>query len=148
MAPAQSSVLVSASGLQAFIDATLGSGSQPGGQYPQEHWAEIEQAIREAWTWLEGSALLIKYPGFREPNVVRQLSRRAQQLAREPDDFETISKRRAELRNEETNALSGANTSMTPATPPRPRAADDFGTIRSAKAGLGLKSDLPAPKVV
>jgi uncharacterized protein (TIGR02391 family) len=79
-------------GLPAFINATLGSGSQPSGQYPQEHWAEIEQAIREAWAWLEGSALLIKHPEYGEP--VRLLSRRAHQLAREPNARRALSARR------------------------------------------------------
>jgi uncharacterized protein (TIGR02391 family) len=86
-------------GLQAFLDATLGSvtlGGQarPSGQYPSERRAEIELAIREAWTWLEGSALLIKAPGYGEPNLVRQLSRRAQQLASEPNPRRVLSARR------------------------------------------------------
>jgi uncharacterized protein (TIGR02391 family) len=41
--------------------------------------------MREAWAWLEGSALLIKHSGFMEPNAVRMLSRRAHQLANEPN---------------------------------------------------------------
>jgi uncharacterized protein (TIGR02391 family) len=81
-------------GLQAFIDATLGLATQPAGQYPPEQRAEIEVAVREAWAWLEGSALLIKNPGFREPNVVRQLSRRARQLASEPNPRRVLSARR------------------------------------------------------
>jgi uncharacterized protein (TIGR02391 family) len=81
-------------GLQAFINVTLGAGPQPVGQYPQERRVEIELAIREAWAWLEGSALLIKHPGYQEPNVVRQLSRRAEQLAAEPNARRALSARR------------------------------------------------------
>lgn len=81
-------------GLQAFIDATLGPASQPSQQYPAERRPEIELAVREAWAWLEGSALLIKKPGYREPNVVRQLSRRAQRLAKELNPRRVLSARR------------------------------------------------------
>jgi uncharacterized protein (TIGR02391 family) len=82
-------------GLQAVIDATLGGRAQPSGQYPEENRREIEQAIREAWAWLEGSALLIKHPSYRETNAaVRQLSRRAQQLASDPNPRRVLSARR------------------------------------------------------
>jgi uncharacterized protein (TIGR02391 family) len=82
-------------GLQAVIDATLGSRTQPSGQYPEENRREIEQAIREAWAWLEGSALLIQHPGYRATNAgVRQLSRRAQQLASDPNPRRVLSARR------------------------------------------------------
>jgi len=54
-------------------------------QYPMRQRSLVEEAVREAWAWLEGSALLIKDRGYREPNPVRRLSRRARQLAEEPD---------------------------------------------------------------
>lgn len=55
---------------------------------------EVQHAIREAWAWLEGSALLIYYPGFREPNTARSLSRRARRLAQEPDPRKLFAARR------------------------------------------------------
>ena len=55
--------------LKTFVNITLDSGPQPSGQYPQADRVGSELAIREAWAWLEGSALLIKNPGFHEPNV-------------------------------------------------------------------------------
>jgi uncharacterized protein (TIGR02391 family) len=61
------------------------------GQYPASRAAEIELAIREAWAWLEGSALLIS---DREPRTARILSRRARQLAKEPDPCRALSARR------------------------------------------------------
>jgi uncharacterized protein (TIGR02391 family) len=78
-------------GLDAFIQATLGTPEQPAHQYPPERRTEIDQAISEAWAWLEGAALLIKHPGYLEPNRVRQLSRRARQLASEPDPHRALS---------------------------------------------------------
>jgi uncharacterized protein (TIGR02391 family) len=53
-------------------------------RYPHEHGTDVEVAIREAWAWLEGSALLIKDSGQGEPNDGRMLSRRARQFAQEP----------------------------------------------------------------
>jgi hypothetical protein len=46
-------------GLQSFLNLTLGSGPQPVSQYPAERNRDIEQAIREAWSWLEDAALLV-----------------------------------------------------------------------------------------
>jgi uncharacterized protein (TIGR02391 family) len=62
------------------------------GQYGVENSARIEMPIREAWAWLEGSALLIQHPRFQ--NRVRTLSRRALQLAQEPDTRRTLSTHR------------------------------------------------------
>jgi hypothetical protein len=79
-------------GLRSFLDATLDSGPQPQSQYPAESRSDVVQAITEAWCWLEGSALLVSHPGYKDP--VRQLSRRALQLASEPNPQRAISAHR------------------------------------------------------
>ena len=79
-------------GFRSFVDMTLGSGPQPLSQYPQERRPEIEQAICEAWCWLEGAALIVPNPRFKDPS--RQLSRRALRLAREPNPQRAISAHR------------------------------------------------------
>ncbi len=43
------------------------------GQYPDNRADEIEQAIREAWAWLEGQALLVFDPGWIGPHEIRKL---------------------------------------------------------------------------
>jgi uncharacterized protein (TIGR02391 family) len=63
------------------------------GQYPPHRTAEIEIAIREAWAWLEGSALLIPDPKWQQPGPARILSRRARRLAKEPDPRRALSAR-------------------------------------------------------
>jgi HEPN domain-containing protein len=83
--------------LEAFIRDTLGGPTlsgvwQSSGQYPEKRRTEIERAIREAWAWLEGAALLIQDPGGR--NSVRHLSRRGQKLASEPNPRRLLSARR------------------------------------------------------
>lgn len=75
-----------------FIERTLGGGPQPISQYPGQPRQEIEQAIREAWAWLEGAALLVTHTGYKDP--ARQLSRRARQLAAEPNAQRAISAHR------------------------------------------------------
>jgi uncharacterized protein (TIGR02391 family) len=69
--------------LDNFIVDVRGDDLHPG-QYPPEHGTNVDIAIREAWAWLEGSALLIHDRGYGEPNAGRVLSRRARQLAKEP----------------------------------------------------------------
>ena len=54
-------------GLRSFLDATLGSGPQPQSQYPAERRIDVVQAITEAWCWLEGAALLVSHPSYRDP---------------------------------------------------------------------------------
>jgi hypothetical protein len=54
------------------------------GQYRPEDSSRVEVAIREAWFWLEGSGLLIPDPRYHVHTSARVLSRRAKQLAREP----------------------------------------------------------------
>jgi uncharacterized protein (TIGR02391 family) len=71
--------------LEMFLITVIGDGRGYHGQYPPMQSAAVEEAIREAWAWLEGSALLIKHRGYHEPNHVRSLSRRARQLAGELD---------------------------------------------------------------
>src|ERR1700730_9859654 len=58
--------------LSRFLQVVHGSAQVPS-QYPAARHAEIELAIREAWAWLEGTALLIEGPGYQQPNVVRTL---------------------------------------------------------------------------
>jgi hypothetical protein len=81
--------------LSTFVDSVVG-GKSPNypGQYPSHQRAEIGMALREAWTWLEGQALLIESPAFVSPTSVRALSRRAQLLAKEPDAQKVYGTRR------------------------------------------------------
>jgi hypothetical protein len=51
-------------GLQYFLNLTIGTGPQAVSQYPLERSREIGQAIREAWAWLEGEALIIPHPEY------------------------------------------------------------------------------------
>ena len=61
------------------------------GQYPLDRYPEIEVALREAWAWLEGQALLIQSP---DGNNTRVLSRLARKLAKDPDPRRALSTRR------------------------------------------------------
>ena len=70
------------------------SGSPTRSHYPSERGGDVEQAIREAWAWLDGSALLIEHSGFVSPHLIRRLSRRACQLAAEPDARKVFAVRR------------------------------------------------------
>ena len=80
--------------LRAYIITVIGDNQGYSGQYPPRQSAVVEEAVREAWAWLEGMGLLIKHRGFREPNPVRSLSRRARQLAAEPDARKVFATRR------------------------------------------------------
>jgi uncharacterized protein (TIGR02391 family) len=51
---------------------------------PSPKQSEMMQAIREAWSWLEGQALLLPDPRYFEPNTARILSRKARRLAQDP----------------------------------------------------------------
>lgn len=51
--------------------------------YPRQYRDKIELALREAWAWLIGAALLIPSPRYN--GGVFMLSRRAEKLARESD---------------------------------------------------------------
>lgn len=73
--------------LQILLDFSVG-------QYP-ERIADVKTAMREAWAWLEGAALLVQHPNY--PGHVthmRALSRRARQLAREGNPHRAYSARR------------------------------------------------------
>ena len=83
-----------------FLNVAIGAPQLPAqapvppGPYPRERRAGLEEAISEAWAWLEGSALLVKDRRYAEPNTARVLSRRARQLAAEPDARRALSVRR------------------------------------------------------
>lgn len=77
-----------------FVAYACGTGPHYSTQYGHEQNVRVELALREAWAWLEGSALLIKQRGQREPSYERTLSRRALQLAKEPDARRALSARR------------------------------------------------------
>lgn len=68
--------------LSGFLQVVQGNLQAPSG-YPAAQSTEIEMAVREAWAWLEGAALLIEGPGYHQPNVTRVFSRRARQMTRE-----------------------------------------------------------------
>jgi uncharacterized protein (TIGR02391 family) len=79
-----------------FIARTVNKGQAPmlPGQYPPTRSADVAISIREAWAWLEGAALLIEQPGYVAPHSLRMLSRRARQLAKEPDARKVFAARR------------------------------------------------------
>ncbi len=64
------------------------------GAYPGHPRHEVETAIREAWAWLEGAALLIRDPGFISPDTIRILSRKARLLAQQTDPTKVLSHRK------------------------------------------------------
>jgi uncharacterized protein (TIGR02391 family) len=64
------------------------------GAYPPQHHAEVRRALREAWAWLEGAALLIPSLAYVGAHDVRELSRTAIRLAKEPDAFRALSGRK------------------------------------------------------
>jgi uncharacterized protein (TIGR02391 family) len=78
--------------LATFLTVVLGVHGRPSDQYAVERRSEVDRSIREAWSWLEGSALLVSHPQWQDP--VRQLSRRAEQLAREPNPRHALTARR------------------------------------------------------
>ena len=77
-----------------FTNSVLGNPQSPNGAYPANRRGELERAIREAWYWLEGVALLIAHPGYVEPHTLRVLSRRALKLAEEADPVRSFGARR------------------------------------------------------
>ena len=81
--------------LDGFVGHTVNkTGPVLQSQYPLQQAAGVELAIREAWAWLEGSALLFEHPGWVSPHAMRSLSRRAHQLAAEPDARKVFAARR------------------------------------------------------
>lgn len=77
--------------LSTFLQTVRGNLQSPA-QYPPERASEVEQAVREAWAWLEGAALLVQDPRY--AHSIRILSRRACKLAHEPDPRRVFSARR------------------------------------------------------
>lgn len=86
--------------LESFTRSVVGDPGLPSNHpasaspYPHQHRAEIKRAVREAWFWLEGQALLIESPRHVPGNRMRNLSRRALRLAEEPDARRVFSARR------------------------------------------------------
>lgn len=78
--------------LDRVLAEILGKGREPA-SYPARQNVWVEQAIREAWAWLEGSALLVLNANGHTP-ADRSLSRRALKLAKEPDVKRAFSTRR------------------------------------------------------
>jgi uncharacterized protein (TIGR02391 family) len=67
------------------LDSTLRDVIGPGTPYPPASLGDIREAIWEAWAWLEGQALLIPAPNYRQPTRMRILSRRAKKLTKDPE---------------------------------------------------------------
>jgi len=63
------------------------------GQYPLRKCGAVQDALSEAWAWLEGAALLLPDRRYMGNHGIRVLSRRAQGLAQEPDARKTYSAR-------------------------------------------------------
>lgn len=81
--------------LGTFINSALGSAQTPAhGPYPMNRRGDLEEAIGEAWAWLEGAALLIPSRQYLGNHTVRILSRRARQLAKEADPRRAFRMRR------------------------------------------------------
>ena len=53
--------------------------------YRRHDISTVSMAIREAWAWLEGSALLVESSKYKSPSSIRELSRRAVRIAKEND---------------------------------------------------------------
>jgi uncharacterized protein (TIGR02391 family) len=83
--------------LEVLLNHLIGNSRDPtrSGQYPQDRRIEIADAVSEAWAWLENATLLIEHPPYApsQPSS-RLLSRRAKQLAKEPDPRRAFSTRR------------------------------------------------------
>lgn len=77
--------------LGSFLVTVLGNNHHPG-EYSAQQNPRVEESIREAWAWLEGAALLIQ--DRRYQHSVRALSRRARQLAKEPEPRRALTARR------------------------------------------------------
>jgi uncharacterized protein (TIGR02391 family) len=84
--------------LDSLIHSSLGPRPGQGqpmgpGPYPANERHALEHAIREAWHWLEGQALLIPNPVYLTGSY-RLLSRRARKLGKEPDPRRAFNPRR------------------------------------------------------
>lgn len=67
----------------ALATGPRGQAGQSPGTYPPQYRQRVEEALREAWAWLKGQALLVDDPRY--SHSVMRLSRRARQLAEEAD---------------------------------------------------------------
>jgi uncharacterized protein (TIGR02391 family) len=78
-----------------FFVMTLGNNQSGGyaGGYPKERRGELTIALLEAWAWLEGQGLLVRDPR-QNTSLDWRLSRRAEQLAKEPEPHRAFSARR------------------------------------------------------
>jgi uncharacterized protein (TIGR02391 family) len=80
--------------LSTFINTMLGHLATPASApYPTNRSSELNEALREAWFWLIGNALLIPSPQYLHGDVM-VLSRRARRLAKEADPRRALSARR------------------------------------------------------
>lgn len=69
--------------LGTFINSALGNPRTPAHDpYPASDRGVLEEAIREAWAWLEGQGLLLQSPQYQ--HTFKILSRRAKKLAKDP----------------------------------------------------------------
>jgi len=71
---------------------TLPGQRQAGGVYPAQFSKLIEEALVEAWTWLEGAALLVDHASH--GGSYKSLSRRARKLADDPNPQRAFAARR------------------------------------------------------
>jgi uncharacterized protein (TIGR02391 family) len=78
-----------------FINSVIGHPQTPNsGAYPAARRTDVQNAIREAWAWLEGQGLLLADPRYVDRGAgPRVLSRRAAQLAKETDTRRALSTR-------------------------------------------------------
>jgi uncharacterized protein (TIGR02391 family) len=82
--------------LDAFTYSVIGHPQTPNaGAYDVSQRADVQNAIREAWAWLEGQGLLLPHPQYIDRSAVpRVLSRRASRLAEEADPRRALSAQR------------------------------------------------------
>jgi uncharacterized protein (TIGR02391 family) len=82
--------------LKPFTYSVIGHPQTPNSSvYPTSSRADVENAIREAWAWLEGQGLLLPDPRYvHRGEGPRVLSRRASRLATESDPRRALSGQR------------------------------------------------------
>ncbi len=78
--------------LPAVLNAWIGDGRYDG-EYPRQKSGWIEEAVREAWAWLEGAALLVEATNGHTRDV-RRLSRQAHQFAQATEPRKALAGRR------------------------------------------------------
>ncbi len=83
--------------LSVILDAaTNATALNPIGGYSQSRASEVRLALREAWAWLEGAALLIPDTAYSGPHEMKVLSRRAKSIAAESIDGRRLPYRKIE----------------------------------------------------